>query len=117
MDNLKIASLIGLILLFVLAQIATFVFKITRDHFYRPFHFAGGFLTASLIYSINPNILIVILGTLLVGVLWEVYEYMLWRFILKDDRFKQEREDTIEDIALGFLGGLAAVVIFLLNNF
>ncbi len=111
--SLRLASLLGLILLFALAQIATFAFKITRNRFYSPFHFAGGFLVATYLLSLYGNYTYAILGTIVVGVLWEVYEYFLWK-ILKDDRLKQERRDTIYDIVFDFLGGLTAVVIFLL---
>lgn len=106
-----------MITLFALAQIATFIFKITRDRFYAPFHFAGGFLVATLLYSITGNYLYAVLGTLGVGVLWEVYEYLLWRFVLKDDKFKQEKQDTINDVILDFLGGVFVVVFLLLSNF
>jgi len=115
--SLVIASLLGLISLFVLAQLATFIFKITRNRFYSLFHFAGGFLVSTLLFRLSGNYLYAIFGTLGIGVLWEIYEYLLWRFVQKDDKFKQERKDTINDIVLDFLGGITAIVIFLLNNF
>ena len=116
MVALRLASLFGLVTLFVLAQIATFVYKITRNRFYAPFHFSGGFLSATLLYSIYGNLLLALLGTVGIGVLWEIYEYLLWRFVLKDDKYKQEKQDTINDIVLDFGGGLTALLIFLLLN-
>ena len=110
MDS-RLASLLGLITLFVLAQIATFTFKITRNRFYSPFHFAGGFLVAFLLFSITGNYLYAVFGTLGVGVLWEIYEYLLWILVLKEKRFKQERKDTINDLILDVLGGLSALAV------
>jgi len=108
--------LFGLILLFALAQITTFVFKISRNRFYSPFHFAGGFLAALFSFSFVGNYLLALLLTIAIGVLWETYEYLFWKFVLKKKKFKPEREDTIQDIVLDFLGGITAVVILLLNN-
>ncbi len=114
MANLRLVSTLGLILLFVLAQVATFKFNIIRNRFYAPFHFAGGFLVATLFYSFTGNYFYAVVGALGVGFLWEVYEYLLWRFVLKEDRFKQEKMDTIADIVLDFAGGLTAAIIFFL---
>jgi hypothetical protein len=114
MANLQLVSTLGLILLFVLAQISTFKFNIIRNRFYAPFHFAGGFLVGTLLFSLTGNYIYTVFGTIGVGFLWEVYEYLLWRFVLKEDRFKQEKMDTIADIVLDFAGGLTAAIIFFL---
>lgn len=114
MENLKLASILGLIVLFVLAQIATFKFNITRSRFYAPFHFAGGFLIGTLLFTISGNFAYSVSGTLAVGLLWEVYEYLLWKFVLKKKRFKQERLDTIEDVIFDFFGGLTASLILII---
>lgn len=114
MVNLRLVSTLGLILLFVLAQISTFKFNIIRNRFYAPFHFAGGFLVSSLLFSLTGNFIYAVFGTLGVGFLWEVYEYLLWRFVLHEDRFRQEKMDTIADVVLDFAGGLTAVIIFYL---
>lgn len=112
--SLMVASLLGLISLFALAQITTFVFKITRNRFYAPFHFAGGLLLAIFFFSLFGSYTFALLATLGTGVLWEVYEYLLWKFVLKKKKFKPERKDTVQDIVLDFLGGVTAVAILLI---
>ncbi len=114
MENLKLASILGLIALFVLAQVSSFKFNITRSRFYAPFHFAGGFLVGTLLFSLSGNFAYAVSGTLAVGLLWEAYEYLLWRFVLKKKRFKQERGDTIEDVILDIFGGLTASLILII---
>lgn len=111
--NLKFFSLFGLVILFLLAQIATFKYSITRNRFYAPFHFVGGFLSAIFLFSFTGNYLAAVFGTIGIGVLWEIYEYLLWRFVLKEKRFKQERQDTLNDLVLDFVGGISAVAIFI----
>lgn len=68
----------------------------------------------TLLFSLTGNYIYTVFGTIGVGLLWEVYEYLLWRFVLKEDRFKQEKMDTIVDIILDFAGGLTAAIIFFL---
>lgn len=111
--SLRLFSFFGLISIFALAQIATFVFKITRNRFYNLFHFAAGILLAIFFFSFFGSYTFALLATLVTGVLWEIYEYLLWKFVLKKKKFKPERKDTVQDIVLDFLGGLTAVVILL----
>ena len=68
--SLRLLSLIGLVTLFVLAQIATFVFKISRNRFYTIFHFAGGFLSTLFFFSFVANYAVALFLTVLLGVLW-----------------------------------------------
>ena len=117
----------GLIALFVLAQFAGFVLKIRSDGFYKPFHFAGGFLTAVLMFAVINKIsagqilfgdlaAYVLSLTVIVGILWEIYEWLLWRYFLKVKKLKPQRADTINDLMLDFLGGALAILILFLRR-
>lgn len=121
MDLLS-ASLAGLILLFALSLLTTHVLGIRRDRFYRPFHFAGGFLSAllaiGLINAIVPGqfssgaiIVLVLLFTLIVGLLWETYEWVQWRLFLKDTWRRPTLRDTTDDLGMDILGAIAALLV------
>jgi len=108
---MKLASFLGLILLYASAQIATFVFKKTDNEFYNYFHFTGGVLVGLFMYSFTNNYLTAFLLTIVIGLLWEVHEWILWKFFYHQKKFKQEKDDTINDLVLDGVGALVALVV------
>lgn len=98
--------LIALILLYVSANFFGFVVKIKNDLFFYPFHFLGGVLIALLIYTLTGNTTLAFIGTLGVGILWEVYEWLLWKHVLKKKEFKPKNLDTLFDIMCDTAGAL-----------
>ena len=111
MSLLAVAVFAGLVLLYLLAQISGEIFKIRKNSFYSYFHFVGGGLTYLFWQSLIPNWFYCLLLTGLVGVLWEIYEYVDWRFFRKQKRFKPEDKDTLNDLVMDLLGGLVVVII------
>ena len=107
--NLPALSLLGLISLYLIAQVTNFIFGIQNDKFYAPFHFAAGVMLGILFFTLTKNTFLTILLTLLIGILWEVYEYLMWKYVLKKNKFKPRRQDTINDLFLDFLGTLLGI--------
>jgi len=107
--NFALLGLIGLISLFLVAQITTYIFGILSDRFYAPFHFLAGVMLGLLFYSITLNGLATILISLSIGTLWEVYEYLMWKFVLKKKIYKPKKSDTIADFCLDFLGVVVGI--------
>ena len=112
---MRLSSLLGLAALFSLSQVTAYFFKFTRNSFYSPFHFAGGFMLAFFYFGFLGNYLTVVFLILITGLLWEIYEYLLWKFILKSAKFKPERQDTINDLLLDLMGGVAGLLILYLR--
>lgn len=92
-----------------------------------PFHFAGGFLTGAFLFAVISKISVsqVAFGdiaaytltlTVIIGILWEVYEWLLWRYFLKVKKLKPQRADAINDLVLDLLGGALAVLIIFLRR-
>ena len=107
--NLTTLSLLGLLGLYVISLITSFIFDIQDNRFYMPFHFLGGFLLTLLFFGITKNPGLAVMLTLLTGISWEIYEYLLWKYFLKKKKFKPQRRDTINDFFLDFLGALLAI--------
>ncbi|KKU57470.1 MAG: hypothetical protein UX80_C0015G0004 [Candidatus Amesbacteria bacterium GW2011_GWA2_47_11b] len=107
--NLPALSLLGLISLYLIAQVATFIFGIRNDKFYAPFHFVAGVFLGIIFFALSKNPFSTISLTLLAGILWEVYEYSMWKHVLKKSKFKPKRQDTINDLFLDFLGTLLGI--------
>lgn len=105
-NQLLQASLVGLILLFVLAEICGGVLKIRRNSFYRLFHFTGGCLTFLFFFSLIPNPILCLILTETVGILWEIYERIRFKLSPKKKVKKLGRKDTIEDLVLDMAGGI-----------
>lgn len=103
--------IIGLIILFVSVEICAFVFKIHSDRFYRVFHFAGGALTYLLFLNLTQNRLVSLGLVLVIGVLWEIHERILWKFFLKKSVYKPGGRDTKDDLLMDILGALLFYVI------
>ena len=103
-------NLLGLAFLLIASLISAKVFKIRNDKFYAPFHFLGGLLTTFLLLGLFGRILVAILVTVLVGILWEIGEWLLWKLIIKKQEYRPGGRDTVNDLLLDFLGGIAAIM-------
>lgn len=109
--NTTLDSFIALIFLYFLSYISCYLFKIHSNKFYRWFHFAGGFLIYIFVNSLINNSLLSLFITILVGIAWEIYEWLLWKFILKRKLDKPGKKDTTDDLIKDFLGGLTAFAV------
>jgi VanZ family protein len=107
--SLPFQSLIALIALFLIAQVTTFIFGVRNEKFYAPFHFGAGILLGIMFLSILKNSLAAIVLSITVGFLWEIYEQIIWKYVLKKERFKPRRQDTINDLFLDLLGSLVGI--------
>ena len=106
-----VTILAGMAALFVAAEVCSFVFKIHAEKFYRIFHFAGGALTYLLFLNLTQNRLLslgLVFGT---GVLWEIHEWVLWKFFLKKKVYKPGGRDTKDDLLMDVLGALLFYII------
>ena len=110
--NLTAVSFAGLIILFLLGEVCGYVLKIRANSFYAFFHFTGGALVFLFLHSFLANYYVCLLLTELVGVLWEIYEWALWKYFLKKKLFKPERNDTRNDLILDFIGGTVMLILF-----
>lgn len=102
-----------MLFVFALAEISSFVFKIRTNIYYSFFHFVGGGLTYLFLLSIINNNIVSLIGVLVVGILWEIHEWILWKYILKKKRYKPEKKDTLNDIVLDIFGGLTVYFLIL----
>lgn len=102
-----------MLLIYVIAEVSSFVFKIYTNSYYSVFHFVGGGLTYLLFLSITRNVILSLVGVLIVGILWEIHELILWKYFLRKRVYKPERKDTRNDIVLDVLGGF---VVYILMN-
>lgn len=107
--EMRLFSLLGLVIIYFLSNLSGFALDIRSNRFYTLFHFAGGFLVALFFFSFLNHYLFVLILTLVTGTLWEVYEWLLWKYVLKKKKFKPERQDTINDIIVDILGAMAAL--------
>lgn len=108
--GLTLFSLLGLAVLLVADLVSVKVFKIHNDKFYASFRFLGGLLTTFLFLGLFGRILVALSLTILAGILWEIGERLLWKLIIKKQEYRPGGRDTINDLLLDFLGGIAAIV-------
>ena len=106
-------NLLGLIILLIANFISVKVFKIRNNKFYAPFHFLGGLLTMFLFLSLVGRILVALSLTILVGILWEITEWLWWKLVIKKQEYKPGGRDTMNDLILDFLGGITAIIFWL----
>lgn len=109
--NITLYSGIALVLLYVLAYVCNLAFKISSDRFYSPFHFLGGFLTFIFLNSLIQKTLISLILVVLVGILWEIYEWLLWKFVNRKFFARPKKKDTTSDLIFDLLGGLTALIL------
>lgn len=108
---MTIYSGIALAALYVLAYICDLVFKIHTDKFYSPFHLMGGFLVFVFLNSFIQNKAVSLALVIVVGILWEIYEYILWK-LFKGKPFKRpKKKDTTYDLIFDFIGGLTSLIL------
>lgn len=115
---------IGLLsILFILYLINVYLgrFKLRFYWFFELSHFIGGFLVAMLLSNFFSEVWLVILGTMTVGLLYEIWEII----IVKNSKISNflERKfkyyvmgvtpaDTLLDISLDFAGVILFVILF-----
>ena len=109
--NITFYSFITLVFLYFLSYICSYLFKIRSNKFYKWFHFAGGFLIYIFVNSLINNQLLSLFIVILVGIAWESYEWLLWKFIFKRKFEKPGKKDTTDDLIKDFLGGLTAFAV------
>ena len=109
--NLTTLSFLALILLYALANICDRVFNIHSNKFYKMFHFAGGFFVYIFINSLISNKLVSLFGVILVGVVWEIYEWLFWKYVSKRKIDKPQKKDTTNDLFMDFWGGTSALIL------
>lgn len=113
---MQLFSFWGLIALYVLANVSGFVLGIRDDRYYNYFHFAGGLLATLFFFSFVGNYILALMLTVTLGVLWEIYEWLLWKYLLKKKKYKPMRQDTINDLILDTVGGIVTIVILMFLN-
>jgi uncharacterized membrane protein YjdF len=79
--------------------------------------FMSGYFASSLLEADSARFLFAIIGTtILVGVLWEMAEYIFGRYMLKKfgiRKYLTQIKDTIEDLFFDILGAVVWVIIFI----
>ena len=111
-DSIFVSSALGLIFLFLLSEITGSVFKIYRNSFYSYFHFVGGGITFLFWYSLIQIKMVCLFLTLATGIVWEIYEWVRWKYFIKEKKKKPQRGDTATDIILDVVGGILITVLF-----
>lgn len=111
MNISTVSSGIGLLFVFVLSYICAWVFKIRADKFYKPFHFAGGFLVFVFSNSLITNKFLCLVLVVMVGIAWEIYEWAFWKILSKRKIDRPRRKDTINDLIMDFIGGATAFIL------
>jgi len=113
---MRFYSLLGLIILFVVANISGFILNIRNDKFFNYFHFLGGLVVTIFFFSFTNNYLTALALTFITGILWEVYEWVSWKYFLKKKKYKPMKKDTKNDLVLDMVGGVVALIILTLVN-
>lgn len=106
---IAVLSLIGLAVLYFLSLYTGYKLRIAKDAFYAPFHFLGGVLVGLFFYSLTNRAALSILLTVAIGILWEIYEQIVWKIFVKKKKLQPKRQDTINDLVLDMLGSALAV--------
>lgn len=109
--NLIVWPIVGLLALFFLSHYTGYMLNMRKDIFFSPFHFTGGLLTALLSYGLTHSYALAVASTLGIGVAWEVYEVMVWKYVLKEKKYKPKDGDTRNDLLLDFIGSLTAIAL------
>ncbi len=113
MNFVSDVSFIGLVLLFIIAEVCSSVLNIRSNSFYNYFHFTGGALTFIFIFSLTGNHILSLLATEAVGILWEIYEWARWKFFQKKKIYQPELTDTRNDLLLDLFGAIVMYVMLL----
>jgi hypothetical protein len=112
--TLLASSSIGLIVLFILANLADRIFHIYRNSFYSLFHFIGGAVSFLFWYSLTGLRGVSLLLVLITGVVWEIYEWIRWKYFTHKKHDKPENKDTLNDLVFDILGGTVELLLLTL---
>ena len=104
----------GLLILLLVAETASFVFKVHSQRFYVAFHLVGGALVYLFFLILTQNKFFSLGLVLTIGLLWEFHEWVLWKFFLKKRVYKPGGGDTRNDLLMDLLGALSIYVIQIL---
>ena len=108
--NLTYVSAVVLFFIFVTAEFCGHALKIYNDKFFNKFHFAGGLFSYLFIFSLTSSVLFSLLLVLIIGLLWEAHEWILWRYFFKKNKH-YELDDTPTDIAFDMAGAITGVIL------
>ncbi len=111
---MRFYSFLGLVIIFTVANISGFMLNIRNDKFFNYFHFLGGLVVTLFFFSFTSNYTQALFLTLLTGILWEVYEWVSWKYFLKKKKYKPMKKDTRNDLILDMVGGMVAILILAL---
>lgn len=109
--DIGLISFAGLVLLVLTSYITSLIFDIHNNTFYGFFHFAGGILLYLFLYALFKDRIIALILVMVMGVIWEIHEWLMWKFVLKKKIFKPQKEDTRNDLIVDFLSTLAGVIL------
>ncbi len=112
MNTITLLSALGLLFIFILAEVSYLRFKIYSDRFYSFFHFAGGIISYLFFYGVTNDYKTSFFFVVATGILWEIYEWVEWKYFRKKIIDKPRTKDTIEDLILDVIG--AGVMLILL---
>ena len=115
--NITLWSFIILLFLYIAANVCWHLFKIINNNFYKPFHFAGGFFIYVFLESILRNKLLSLFLVIIVGIAWEIYEWLLWKYVFKRKKDKPQKKDTTNDLFMDLAGGVTASLIQIVLKF
>ncbi len=115
-NSYTILSFTGLVSLYSLSLFTSYVLNISSDKFYAPFHFLGGMLVGLFFFSLTRNAALSLALTLTVGLLWEIYEQIIWKVFIKKKKYRPGRQDTINDLVLDLLGSLLAISLLISSS-
>lgn len=110
MDQILIFSTI-LLALFLTAEFCDHILKIMDQKFYSIFHLLGGSFTFLLLNSILKSYLYAAGLTFVIGVIWEIHEWILWKYFLKKKKYKPEARDTKNDLIVDMTGATIALLV------
>lgn len=102
-------ALVGLLAVYLLSHFAGYILNINDDRFYSPFHFTGGVLTAFFFYGLTNSYALSVAGTMAIGIAWEIYEVLLWKYVYKKRKYKPKKDDTRNDLILDLVGSLTTI--------
>ena len=113
-DLLKTSLWLVIAIFFLNSMAMKFHWYFTIWWFDMPMHFLGGIFIGLLALAFSPRrpVLTAFLSVLMIGVLWELFEFSLDTFITYNPH---NFLDTFSDLVFDLVGGLTASLYFLYN--
>jgi len=109
-----IVSIAGLIILFLvnLWGARRGYYRKGEENFWfdKIMHFCGGFFVAVFWFGLTQNSIYIILLTLIIGIIWEIAEYIYGVYKFKKTgtgKYMTETRDTLEDLFFDLLGAFS----------